>query len=222
MKIGIMQPYFLPYIGYFQLIDSVDVYVNLDHVSFMKRSYMTRNVIKNNIKINVNLHSASQNKSCREIYVNFENNYIDKFKKTLSQIYSKSINYDLINDEIINPCFINKEITISDFNFNLVRKISEYLLIDTKFIDSSFGLTDKKKGDGLIEITRVLGGDIYINAIGGQDLYQKEYFKDHYIELQFIKMGDIGFDNPYISILDLLYTKPKEEIIKEIKNYKLI
>ncbi len=217
-----MQPYFLPYIGYFQLIDSVDVYVNLDHVSFMKRSYMTRNVIKNNIKINVNLHSASQNKSCREIYVNFENNYIDKFKKTLSQIYSKSINYDLINDEIINPCFINKEITISDFNFNLVRKISEYLLIDTKFIDSSFGLTDKKKGDGLIEITRVLGGDIYINAIGGQDLYQKEYFKDHYIELQFIKMGDIGFDNPYISILDLLYTKPKEEIIKEIKNYKLI
>jgi hypothetical protein len=188
----------------------------------MKRSYMTRNVIKNNIKINVNLHSASQNKSCREIYVNFENNYIDKFKKTLSQIYSKSINYDLINDEIINPCFINKEITISDFNFNLVRKISEYLLIDTKFIDSSFGLTDKKKGDGLIEITRVLGGDIYINAIGGQDLYQKEYFKDHYIELQFIKMGDIGFDNPYISILDLLYTKPKEEIIKEIKNYKLI
>ena len=217
-----MQPYFLPYIGYFQLIDSVDIYVNLDHVSFMKRSYMTRNVIKNNIKINVNLHSASQNKSCREIYVNFENNYIDKFKKTLSQIYSKSINYDLINDEIINPCFINKEITISDFNFNLVRKISEYLLIDTKFIDSSFGLTDKKKGDGLIEITRVLGGDIYINAIGGQDLYQKEYFKDHYIELQFIKMGDIGFDNPYISILDLLYTKPKEEIIKEIKNYKLI
>lgn len=217
-----MQPYFLPYIGYFQLIDSVDVYVNLDHVSFMKRSHMTRNVIKNNIKINVNLHSASQNKSCREIYVNFENNYIDKFKKTLSQIYSKSINYDLINDEIINPCFINKEITISDFNFNLVRKISEYLLIDTKFIDSSFGFTDKKKGDGLIEITRVLGGDIYINAIGGQDLYQKEYFKDHYIELQFIKMGDIGFDNPYISILDLLYTKPKEEIIKEIKNYKLI
>ena len=47
MKIGIMQPYFFPYIGYFQLINEVDVYVNLDHVSFMKRSYMTRNTLKN-------------------------------------------------------------------------------------------------------------------------------------------------------------------------------
>ena len=47
MRVGIMQPYFFPYIGYFQLIDAVDIYVNLDHVSFMKRSYMTRNSIKN-------------------------------------------------------------------------------------------------------------------------------------------------------------------------------
>ena len=48
MKIGVMQPYFFPYLGYFQLINEVDVYVNLDHVSFMKRSYMTRNILKNN------------------------------------------------------------------------------------------------------------------------------------------------------------------------------
>jgi hypothetical protein len=47
MKVGIMQPYFFPYFGYFQLINEVDVYVNLDHVSFMKRSFMTRNKIKN-------------------------------------------------------------------------------------------------------------------------------------------------------------------------------
>ena len=51
--IGIMQPYFFPYIGYFQLIQSVDSYVNLDHVAFMKRSYMTRNVLKNEIPISI-------------------------------------------------------------------------------------------------------------------------------------------------------------------------
>ena len=83
-KIGIMQPYFLPYIGYFQLIKSVDIYVNLDHVSFMKRSYMTRNTIKDGIKINLNVHFASQNKSCRDVYVNFENEYLTKFKKTIN------------------------------------------------------------------------------------------------------------------------------------------
>lgn len=42
-----MEPYFFPYLGYFQLISAVDTYVNLDHVSFMKRSYMTRNKLKN-------------------------------------------------------------------------------------------------------------------------------------------------------------------------------
>lgn len=52
-SVAIMQPYFFPYLGYFQLIDSVDVYVNLDHVSFMKRSYMTRNVLKNDTAIQV-------------------------------------------------------------------------------------------------------------------------------------------------------------------------
>ena len=50
--VGIMQPYFFPYLGYFQLISSVDTYVNLDHVSFMKRSYMTRNKLKNGVSIN--------------------------------------------------------------------------------------------------------------------------------------------------------------------------
>ena len=91
-----MQPYFIPYIGYFQLIDSVDTYVNLDHVSFMKRSYMTRNVLKNNTPINVNVWGASQNKKCNEIYVNFENNYIPKFLKTLENLYSKELNYTII------------------------------------------------------------------------------------------------------------------------------
>jgi len=221
MKIGIMQPYFLPYIGYFQLIDSVDVYVNLDHVSFMKRSYMTRNIIKDNVRVGVHVHSASQNKNCREIYVNFEKNYNDKFKKTLHQLYSKSPNYNIVNDEIINPCFVDDNINISDFNFNLIKKISKYLLIQTEFIDTSVGLTNKKKGDGLIEITKSLNGDSYINAIGGQSLYDKEYFLENGIELSFIKMSD-NIINPYVSILDSLYTKPKDLLIEDLKKYTLI
>ena len=51
MKIAIMQPYFFPHFAYFQLISAVDVYINLDHVSFMKRSYMVRNRIKNDVRI---------------------------------------------------------------------------------------------------------------------------------------------------------------------------
>ena len=75
MKIGIMQPYFFPYIGYFQLINDVDIYVNLDHVSFMKRSYMVRNTLKNNTQINIPVSNGSQNKICTEVNVLLSNNY---------------------------------------------------------------------------------------------------------------------------------------------------
>ena len=217
-----MQPYFFPYIGYFQLIDSVDTYVNLDHVSFMKRSYMTRNVLKNNTPINVKVWGASQNKKCNEIYVNFENNYISNFFKTLENLYSKESNYDAIFNNIILSEFINREVTISEFNLNLIKRICNYLNIQTKIINTSVGLTTLKKGEGLKSITKQMGSNVYVNAIGGQSLYNKEDFKNDNIELNFIQMGNVDFDNKYSSILDLLFRYDKLHIQKQIKNYKLI
>ena len=220
--VGIMQPYFFPYIGYFQLIHCVDTYVNLDHVSFMKRSYMTRNTLKNNTIINVNVWKASQNKKCNEIYVNFENNYIPKFLKTLENLYSKESHYETILSEIILPEFIDRKTTISKFNLNLIKRICNYLDIKTKIIDTSENLTKLKKGEGLKEITKHFNSKSYINAIGGQSLYNKEDFKNDNIQLNFIEMGNVAFDNKYTSILDLLFRYNKEYIKEQIRNYKLI
>jgi len=222
MEVGIMQPYFFPYLGYFQLIKEVDVYVNLDHVSFMKRSYMTRNNLKDNVPINLVLNNASQNRKCNEVMVNFENNYINKFKKTLHHLYNKSKNYDEINSLIINPIFVNQEISVSKFNIEIIKSICEFLDIKTKIIDTSVGLTELKKGDGLKEITKKLGGDTYVNAIGGQSLYDKSDFKKDDITLNFIKIGDVNLVNKYSSILDLLYTYHKSHLKEQIKNYTLI
>ena len=217
-----MQPYFFPYIGYFQLIHCVDTYVNLDHVSFMKRSYMTRNTLKNNTIINVNVWKASQNKKCNEIYVNFENNYIPKFLKTLENLYSKESHYETILSEIILPEFIDRKTTISKFNLNLIKRICNYLDIKTKIVDTSENLTKLKKGEGLKEITKHFNSKSYINAIGGQSLYNKEDFKNDNIQLNFIEMGNVAFDNKYTSILDLLFRYNKEYIKEQIRNYKLI
>lgn len=66
MKIAVMQPYFLPYLGYFQLIDAVDVWVNMDHAAFQKGRYMNRNVVAEGLSIRVPLIGASPNKNTRE------------------------------------------------------------------------------------------------------------------------------------------------------------
>jgi hypothetical protein len=222
MKVGIMQPYFFPYFGYFQLINAVDIYVNLDHVSFMKRSYMTRNTINNNFNINVSVYGGSQNKKTNEVLVNFENDYINKFKKSLHHQFSKTKNYEKILDIIINPNFESKNITITEFNFQIIEGICNYLDIKTKFLKTSEGITSKKKSDGLIEICEKVGGNLYINAIGGQKLYDKEYFLNKNIELYFLKMGEINFKNKYTSILELLMNYEKENLINQLNNYELI
>jgi len=222
MRVGIMQPSFFPYIGYFQLIHAVDTYVNLDHVSFMKRSYMTRNTLKNNININVNVYKGSQNKCCDEVLVNFENKYIDKFNKTLQLLYAKSSYYSEIMSNIIIPEFIDRKISISQFNISIIKRICLYLDIQTNILNTSKGMTELKKGEGLKEITSKLGGDKYINAIGGQALYNKEDFKQKNIDLYFVKIGDVEFDNKYSSILDLLFTYPKEHIQQQLLKYTLI
>lgn len=217
-----MQPYFFPYIGYFQLIHAVDTYMNLDHVSFMKRSYMTRNILKNNTSINVNVYNGSQNKSCNEVMVNFENKYIDKFNKTLQTLYTKSPYYSEIIDNIIAPEFVDREISISQFNIRIIKKICSYLDIKTNILNTSEGMTKFKKGEGLMDITNKLNGDEYVNAIGGQSLYTKENFKQNNINLYFIKIGDVEFDNKYTSILDLLFMYPKEHIQQQLLKYTLI
>lgn len=221
MKVGIMQPYFFPYIGYFQLIDAVDTYVNLDHVSFMKRSYMTRNKIKNTTLINVPVHKGSQNKKCTEIYVNFNTNHFDKMLKTIEYLYCKSLNYLEIKS-IITPLFNKEKITISQFNLKIIKVVCEYLDIDTKIIDSSEGYTNLKKAEGLQEITKKLKGKVYVNAIGGKSLYFKDNFESQGIFLKFPQMGEVEFDNPYSSILDLMFNYSKEHIKTQLKKYTLI
>jgi hypothetical protein len=223
MRIGIMQPYFLPYIGYFQLIDSVDTYVNLDHVSFMKRSYMVRNKLKNEVGINLSVIGSSQNKKCREVNICVDNKWLNKFKTTINYLYSKENNYPLIMDTIVNPMIDELSLNISDFNFSSIKRICGYLDMNKNFIDSSEGITENKKGQGLIDICKKNKSNLYVNAIGGIDLYDKSDFKKYDIDLYFCKMNnDIDLHNPYLSILHQLFVYPKDHLKNQIKKYRLI
>jgi len=222
-----MQPYFFPYIGYFQLIHAVDTYVNLDHVSFMKRSYMTRNTLKNNTEINIPVSGGSQNKTCTEVNVMADDKWFNKFEKTLDALYKKSPYYSDVMNNIYNPwkdhikVRMDNPISISYFNISPIYYICQYLDCLRTF-HSSVGITDKKKNEGLQDIAKHHRADTYINAIGGQKLYTKEDFASQGINLNFIKMGELELINPYASILDLLFTYDKEHLKTQLTNYTLI
>ena len=105
MKVGVMQPYFLPYLGYFQLIDSVDSFVFFDDVNFIKKGWINRNsILLNNEahKFTIPLIKASQNKLINEIYLfdylAWRNSFISKIEVSYKSAPNYSNILDLIHD----------------------------------------------------------------------------------------------------------------------------
>ncbi len=230
MKLGIMQPYFMPYIGYFQLMKAVDKYVIYNDVNYIKGGWVARN----NILIQeqkqlfiIQLQGASPNKCFNEIHIldNFK-----KFRKTLEMNYSKApcfIQAMELMDKIFS--FPNKRLDL--FIQNSFKQILSYLNIDTELILSSDIAKDNslKGKDKVLEISKLLDADTYYNAIGGKDLYDKKEFADNGISLRFLKTNDtlhyMQFPDidfvPNLSIIDVLMFNSVKETNKLLDNYIL-
>lgn len=234
MKIGIMQPYIFPYLGYFQLIKAVDVFVFYDDVNFIKRGWINRNKLLVNgeeYMFTIALSKASQNKLINEVLLLNKVETKNQLLKTLKHNYKKAPYFDSVYflvDEILSK-ETNK--TIADLAINSVVGVSEYLGLNKTFEKSSISCNDTKgqdKADRLINITKDRGGDFYINPIGGLELYNKDYFLKQGVALKFIKNELTSykqFENQHVkglSIIDVLMFNSKEETIKLIENYKLI
>ena len=187
MKLGVMQPYFMPYIGYFQLMKAVDKYVVYDDVNYIKGGWVNRNhILINGEKemFTVTLKKASQNKLFNEIVIGDD---FKKLMKTLQLNYSKAVNFDqtmTLMKRIIS--FSDKR--LAAFIANSFREIFSYLSIDTEILMSSDIPKDNslRGKDKILQICEILGADTYYNAIGGQNLYDKKEFSEHGIVLNFV------------------------------------
>ena len=231
MKIGIMQPYFFPYIGYWQLINAVDKYVIYDDVNYIKGGWINRNRILINDKpsfINLKMNGSSPNKLIKEIQVSNDNRWKSKLLKTIELSYRKAPFFEMsfpIIEEIIN----HDEVNLSLYLENLIKRIAEYLEINTEFVLSSNIEKDNslKGQDKVIEICKSLGAKEYYNAIGGVELYSAENFNSYGIELRFLRTEYIEYKqfkndfSPYLSIIDVMMFNSKEEIMNILDMYSL-
>lgn len=232
MKLGIMQPYFFPYIGYWQLINAVDVYIIYDDVNFIKGGWINRNRILVSGKptyFNVQMNGASPNKKINEIEVSRDATFKRKLLNSLTMSYSKAPYFKevfLLLREII----MHDEKNLAMYLENIIRKISEYLEIDTKIIMSStIEKNNALKGkDKVIHICKLFDAKEYVNAIGGQDLYDYKTFKENGLKLNFLKTNGIVYKQfnqefiPNLSIIDVLMFNTKEEVKSMLQNYELI
>lgn len=232
MILGIMQPYFLPYIGYWQLMNAVDQYVIYDDVNYIKGGWINRNRILNHGMaqyINVYLKGASPNLLINQILVNQEEALQNKTKRMIENCYSKAPFYEQGN-ELFREIMSCQEKNLALFLMNSIQIICKFLEINTGLILSSELKKDNKlRGqDKVIEICRNLHADQYYNAIGGQQLYSFEEFAREGIDLHFFRTDQIIYPQfqeefvPNLSILDMIMFNDKARIKEYLNNYVLV
>lgn len=229
MSIGIMQPYFFPYIGYFHLMKEVNVFVIADDLHYIKNGYINRNsILLNNeiFKITLQLNGASQNKLINEIEVGNNNS---KLLETIRRAYKKA---PYFNDvfPLIEEIMLNEEKNLARFLGDSLMKISNYLDLEIEILYSSE--IDKDNSltydDRIIDICKRLDMNCYINAIGGKVLYSKDTFMKQDLELYFINSHMSEYkqfnDNfiPNLSIIDLMMFNSKENLTKLLDQYELV
>jgi hypothetical protein len=233
MRIGIMQPYFLSYLGYFQLIKACDKFVVYDNIKFTKNGWIRRNRMLLNNKdsmFSIPLKSDSDflNIDQRFIGDNFEKEKV----KILGQIKTSYNRAPFLNDvyPLIEDIFNYNETNLFNFILNSIIRVNAYLSIETPIIISSkIDMDHNLKGElRVIEIVKRLKGNAYINPIGGIELYKKEDFKANDIDLFYHKMKPIiytQYDNdfiPSLSILDVMMFNDKPKIKYFLTEFDLI
>jgi hypothetical protein len=233
MKVAIMQPYFFPYIGYFQLINSVDKFIIYDNIQYTKKGWINRNRILVNkkdqlITLPIKKDSDYLNVVERELSKSWE---IDK-NKMLNVIKSSYNKAPYFQDtfELISKCLNNPETNLFKFIYDSIVSINNYLEIKTPIIISSTVDMDHtlKSQDKVLSLCKKQNADTYINSIGGVELYDKETFKKNNIELNFIKSNPIQykqFNNEFtswLSIIDVMMFNSKQQIKEYLNNYTLI
>lgn len=229
MKIAIMQPYFFPYIGYFQLIKSADTFVVYDDVNYIKQGWISKNRILLNgaaSPFTLILNGAGSFAKINEVNVG---NNGDKLLKTITHAYGKAPYFKQVFP-IIENILMQEEKNLAKYLAHSLIKISSYLELPTKIIISSAieKNNDLKGQDKVIEICKKLNAKEYINAIGGTELYSKEEFKKHDMDLKFIETSPVvykQFNNefvPWLSIIDLLMHNSLNEMKEHLNKYQLI
>jgi len=232
MKLGIMQPYLFPYIGYFQLINAVDKFVIFDDVNYINKGWINRNRILLNgqeYMFTIPLEKVSQNRHINEIELSPEVKWKGKLLKTIATAYKKAplfkLGYPLI-EGIIN--FENRNLSI--FISNSLEQICNYLDIKTQIIPSSlqYNTTQLKGQNKILEICHSEKATVYINPVGGLEIYQKEVFEKAHIKLMFLKSKPINYDQfrneflPFLSIIDLLMFNSKDKISGYLKEFEFV
>lgn len=229
MRGAIMQPYFFPYIGYYQLAYEVEKFVFLDDVSFIKQGYINRNSILLDMQAHRFSLPVREASSFRSIN---EHEYVpnhEKFLKLLRQAYSRAP-YFRDAMPLVEQVLQSGDHSVSRTNAASITSVFDYLGIKRTFTFSSdVELPPGAKGqDRVLALCGDQGIDRYRNSIGGRQLYSHDAFASKGIELKFIQSRSAEYPQSSsgfvknLSIIDALMNVNKSDLKVMLCQYDLV
>jgi hypothetical protein len=239
-KCAVMQPTYLPWIGYFDLIDQVNKFVFLDDVQVEKSSWQLRNRIKTAqgelfLTISRKKNKGQELSLIKDTKIDDLVNWREKHIKTLEIAYKKADFFDEVFP-FIKPLIINEITELSSFNINIIRSICDRIGIKKEFLISSelpniSGIKDKR----VVEICKAIGCRAYLSSAGAAEYINKDAlggeFGKQSIALFYHNYTPAAYKQlygeflPYLSILDLLFNEGFDrslEIIRKGRSKPLV
>jgi hypothetical protein len=232
MNIAIMQPYLFPYLGYYQLVNTVDEFVFFNDVNFIKKGWINRNQLlaKNETwTFTIPLIGASQNKLICDTQIMDRKEWQPKLFKSIEMSYAKAPFYNEVMSVLNNTIAADFD-TIDKMAASSISEVFVYLGVAKKFHFSSELNYDRTGGgsDKIMSICKLLKTTGYINPENGKGLYSQSEFKANDLQLQFIQKSTVSYsqfehkefkDN--LSMLDVLMHNSKEQISNLLNQYTL-
>lgn len=237
MKLGIMQPYFFPYLGYFSLIDCTDKWIVFDDIQYIERGWVNRNRIIHPNKpeasyITVPLKSHRQTALIKDVAIKPDENYTGKILGQLTSSYKKRAPYFNEVYTLAEECLCAERENLSALNVLALDKTCRYIGLDFNYeIFSKMDLTLEpvnNPGDWALNISKALNADEYINPPGGAELFDRKKFEAAGINLSFVQNNLSPYNQRKrefisgLSIIDVMMFNSPEETRKLIRDFSLI
>ncbi len=227
-RVAIMQPYLFPYLGYFQLAASGDIFVLYDNANYIKQGFINRNYILSAGQVQrfvIPVPGASSFKPIKELEFSPD---MGKLNKQIRQAYQNRPFFGSVFP-IIEEVLQSEQRSIALMCQKMMRCVFDYLGIEKVVMLSSQINYDQtgSASEKVIAICHELGADIYINSAGGIDLYDRGQFLKSKLDLKFIKMNNIRYPqggdefHSNLSIIDVLMNCSVETVRDLLSEYRL-
>jgi hypothetical protein len=232
MKLAIMQPYFFPYIGYWQLIHAVDRFVIYDDVNYIKGGWINRNRLLINGEptyITASLHQSSPYKKICDTTLQLSSIWRNKILRMVEVTYRKAPYFATVFP-VIEKLIRHETHDLSEYLAYALQTLSTFMGIHTEFVVTSrcYENNELSGQERILDICKREGASTYINPQGGRMLYNTEIFCNAGVELRFIIMNPLPYKQragefvPYLSIIDALMEIGPIEIKHHLGAFDLI